>query len=40
MLLDPFEEELDFPTISVEVGNRLRWYREIVCQEVEGLASV
>jgi len=40
VLLDPLEEQLDLPTVSVQVGHCLRWNGEAVGQEVEGLAGL
>ena len=35
VLLDLFEKELDFPTISIELSDFLRLQSKIICQEVE-----
>src|SRR5271166_1985759 len=40
MLLDPFEEELDLPTASVQIGDRQSRQCEVVGQEDQPLASL
>jgi hypothetical protein len=39
VLLDPFEEQLDLPAVSIQVGYRLCRNGKVVGQEVECLAS-
>ncbi len=39
MLFDPFEEEFDLPTTSVELRDRQRRHGEVVGQEDEGFAG-
>ena len=40
MLFDPFEEQFYLPAVTIQIGNRLRRYGEVVGQKVECLACV
>ncbi len=39
MLLDPFEEQLDLPTASIEFGDCEGWQREVVGEKNQGLVG-
>jgi len=40
VLFDPFEKQFDLPAVTIQVGNCLGRYSEVVAQEVECLAGV